>query len=108
MKAKSKLSFNKYLEFTECSYRELFQFESFKFIDSQDENGVTHYIIVYSGLGTKMHYYELDIKEFYELLTLYLGGMKELHLMQRLFEELINLTEEYYLVELPKGDDANG
>lgn len=108
MKAKSKLSFEKYLEFTECSYRELLQFEGFKFVDSQDENGVTHYIVVYYGLGNKTHFYEFEMKQFYELLTLYLGGMKELHLMQRLFEELINLTEEYYFVELPKRDDVNG
>lgn len=108
MKAKSKLSLEKYLKVTERSYRELIEFESFKFIDSQDENGVDHYIIVYYGIGDKMHFYEFDMKEFYELLTLYLGGLKELHLMQRLFEELINLTEEYYIVKLPKRDDING
>jgi len=108
LKAKSKLSLEKYLKVTECSYRELFEFESFKFIDSQDENGVTHYLIVYYAIGNRMEYYELDAKDFYELVVMYLGGMRELHLMQRLLEELISMTETYYIIELPKGDDVNG
>jgi hypothetical protein len=109
MKAQRKLSFERYLQCTEVSYQEIIKFENFLFITAQETECSTHYLIGYkNSYNNEMEYYELDVKDFCDLLVMYLGGTKELLLMNKLFEELMALTNQSYIVESRKGDDVNG
>lgn len=65
----------KYELLAECGARVLFDIEEFRFLDGFDENDVCHHLVlVYNENWEKTDILEFEVKDYYELVALYLSN----------------------------------
>lgn len=93
MGVKRKISLDKYLEYSRNGKRVLFDIDNYRLQDVYDEDGKIRHIVICSA-GNRAAYYQLDIKDFYEYLALYLAGRRELWAMNQLVQQLGALTNQ--------------
>ncbi|MBB6215093.1 hypothetical protein HNQ80_001182 [Anaerosolibacter carboniphilus] len=94
MGVKRKIALDKYLEYSRNGKRVLFDIENCRLQDVYDEYGKIRHIVICTA-GDRAIYYQLEIKDFYEYLALYLAGRRELWAMNQLVQQLVTLTNQH-------------